>query len=198
MKHKLIKYTDIELNNERWRDIPEYEGIYQASDIGRIRTTEGKTTYSVRHGVRHWKSRILKPKGINSTTGYRVSLWKNKTHKDFLVARLITTTWIGSVSKDMTVNHKNGNRFDNRINNLEWLSLADNIRHGFYNGLYTTQIPITLINKNGEFLPFRSMAEASRFLGRNTGFISGVIKKGGTRAGDYIILSNKKALHAAI
>ena len=44
---------------EMWKDIPNYEGIYQASTFGRIRTCEGKTTYTKRHGIRHWKQRIL-------------------------------------------------------------------------------------------------------------------------------------------
>ena len=48
---------------EIWKDIPDYEGIYQASNLGRIRTASNKTTHSVRHGIRHWEQRILKFKG---------------------------------------------------------------------------------------------------------------------------------------
>lgn len=47
---------------ETWKDIPDYEGIYEVSDKGRVRTTENKITYSELHGERKWKQRILKQK----------------------------------------------------------------------------------------------------------------------------------------
>lgn len=60
---------------EIWKDIPDYEGIYQASNLGRIRTAPNKTTYTELRGVRHWKMRIMKGKGNNkhtcSNTRYR-------------------------------------------------------------------------------------------------------------------------------
>lgn len=54
---------------EDWKDIPGYEGIYQASNEGRIRSAPDKTTYTERHGVRHWKSRILKQKDKSHRIG---------------------------------------------------------------------------------------------------------------------------------
>ena len=69
--------------------------------------------------------------------GYRVDLWKNGKPHTLLVARLVATTFLEDlINTDMTVNHKNGNRLDNRIENLEWLSRADHIRYGFQNGQY--------------------------------------------------------------
>lgn len=50
------------LPNEKWKDIPDYEGIYQASTLGRIRTVDNKITQSTRHGTRMWRGRILKIK----------------------------------------------------------------------------------------------------------------------------------------
>lgn len=61
---------------EIWKDVVGYENIYEVSSYGRVRTTIGKTTYTERHGVRHWKQRYLKnktPKGRD----VRVSLWKD-------------------------------------------------------------------------------------------------------------------------
>ena len=78
-----------------WRDIPEYEGIYQASNYGDIRTVEGKTTYTKLHGKRVWKSRVLKGKGDHFTPGRRVSLWKDGKSKDYLVSRLVAMTFLG-------------------------------------------------------------------------------------------------------
>lgn len=164
------------MKKEIWKDIPEYEGIYEASTYGRIRTKEGKTTYSIRHGTRQWKSRILKGRGNHPTTGKRVSLWKNGEMKDMLVARLVAFTFLGIPKDKMTVNHKNGNRLDNRIENLEWLSLADNIRHGFETGLYGTQYKITLKAKDNSLHTFRSHSQASLWLGRCVGYIHECIK----------------------
>lgn len=163
---------------ETWKDIPEYEGIYQASTLGRIRTCEGKVTFSNRHGIRHWKQRILKPKTYES--GYRVTLWKNKQSKDILVHRLIASTFFEDLlNSNMTVNHKNGNRFDNRIENLEWLSRADNIRHGFANGLYSTQLKCQLQNQQTkEIISFDSLSCASKYLGKSNGYVSSCIKSG--------------------
>ena len=124
---------------EEWKDIPGFEGLYQASTLGRIRTCEGKTTSSARFSRRVWKQRILKQKCNTNKKGrvdFRVELWKGKTHKTFLVSRLVAFTWCEGYKEGMTVNHKNGNPLDNSAVNLEWLSHGDNIRHGFANGLY--------------------------------------------------------------
>ena len=124
---------------EEWKDIPGYEGLYQASNFGRIRTCEGKTTSNARFGVRVWKQRIMKPKRAANKNGridLRVELWKDGKHKTLLVSRLVAFTWCEGYKDGWTVNHKNGNQLDNRAENLEWLSHGDNIRHGFANGLY--------------------------------------------------------------
>ena len=161
---------------EIWKDIPGYEGIYQASNYGEIRTVEGKTTFSKLHGKRVWKSRVLKGRGDNPITGRRVNLWKDGTPKGYLVARLVATTFLGAPPKGFTVNHKDGNRLNNNIDNLEWLSLADNIRHGFATGLYP-QTSVTLVSSDSTLM-FRSFAQASKFLGRNKGYISNCVKHG--------------------
>lgn len=155
---------------EVWKDIPGYEGIYQASSFGRIRTTEGKTTSNKRYETRRWKSRILKGRGDSYATGKRVSLWKDGKAKDWLVARLVAMTFHGQPPAGFTVNHKDGNRMNNNVDNLEWLSLRENIRHGFETGLYPTK-PVTLI-RNGISVNFASMAKCDRFLGRRVGYTS--------------------------
>ena len=123
---------------EQWKDIPGYEGIYQASNLGQIRTCAGKITSSARFPHRVWKQRILKQKRSTNTKGrvdYHVELWKDGNHKTFLVSRLVAMTWCDGYQHGFTVNHKNGDSVDNRAENLE-LSRGDNIRHGFANGLY--------------------------------------------------------------
>lgn len=163
---------------EIWKPIPHYEGIYEASNLGRIRTCEGKTTFTKKRGIRHWKQRILKYRGETYATGYRVSLWKDGKAKDWLVARLVAMAFLGE--SDLTVNHIDGNRFNNNIENLEWCSLAENIKKGFETGLYKkNQKAISIeIKHSGKIMSFPSLSEAERTLGIKRGYISNSIKKG--------------------
>lgn len=87
--------VDYSLPGETWKAIPGYEGIYEASDLGRVRSVDGKVTNSVRCGRRRWKGRILKTRGNSYITGYRVSLWRDKVSRDYLVARLVGITFLG-------------------------------------------------------------------------------------------------------
>lgn len=122
---------------ERWKDIPGYEGIYQASDTGHIRTVEGKVTYSKRHGERHWHSRVLKEKWekrVRCKSGHRdarVDLYKGKTSKTYLVARLVAMAWVEGYKEGLTVNHIDGDPSNNHISNLEWVTRGDNTRKYF-------------------------------------------------------------------
>jgi len=175
---------------EKWADISEYKNIYEVSNLGRIRTHVDKTTYTEKHGIRHWKQRILKPKGQTYATGYRVSLWKDGEQKDFLVSRLVAFTLFNEDINNhkLTVNHIDGNRFNNHIDNLELISLADNIRHGFETGLFTCCKKTILKNViTKETNEFHSMSKASEFLGKDFRFISGMIKKNIFYYRNYII-----------
>lgn len=150
------------------------KGIKQAI-YGRIRT-HNKVSYTKRHGYRHWKDRILKQKISNKDRCCRVDLWRNGKHKTILVHRLVATTFLEDlIDTDITVNHKDGNRLNNKIDNLEWLSLGDNIRHGFNNNLYP-QKNCKLIDENGKEYNFTSISKASIFLGRNNKYISACLK----------------------
>lgn len=161
---------------EVWKDIPGYEGLYEASTNGNIRSKEGRTTSNKKFPVRRWKQHVLKGKGI-SPAGKRVDLWKDGKSRGFLVARLVALTFLGDPPNGFTVNHKDGDRFNNSLENLEWLSLADNIRHGFENGLYSTQKSITISDGKEEH-SFRSLAQCDRFLGRRVGYLSNCLKRG--------------------
>ena len=177
---------------EIWKDIPGFEGLYQASDCGRIRSVDGKCTYTERHGTRHWKSRIIKMKGHASTGGYRVTLWKDGKSQGWLVHRLVALAFLGIPKEGMTVNHIDGDRSNNRVENLEWLSRGDNIRHGFANGLYkSNQKPICL-ERNGQVYQFASLSEASRFLNRSANYVSCKVLKNAqvlkdSKGEDYVI-----------
>lgn len=161
---------------EEWKDIPGFEEIYEASNLGRIRSKEGKTTNSALHGTCHWKQRIIQHHYTKRKSGKnfdaKVTLWKDKEPHYYLVSRLIALSWVTGYSKGMTVNHIDGNPLNNRADNLEWISLRDNIIHGFETGLYSNQKPIKLVLPDGKIIPFRSLSAASRYLGKNSGYIS--------------------------
>lgn len=168
------------MKEEIWKNIKNYEG-YQVSNFGRVRT-HNKITYTKRHGYRCWKNRILHFKPFTNSKqrskqgmGYRVDLWKNGKPKTLLVARLVLSTFTDTdINTNLTVNHKDGNRLNNKLENLEWLSREDNIRYGFENGQYKQNKTI-LFNKEEKY-EFISQAKASLFLGRTKGYISDCIK----------------------
>lgn len=165
---------------EIWKDIPNYKG-YQVSNFGRVRT-QNKITHTKKHGDRHWQDRILKYKGQTYKTGYRVDLWKNGKPKSMLVARLVAFTFYDEdiENKSLTVDHLNGNRLDNNINNLEIVSLKENIKRSYVNGLHkshTTSIKVQF-KDCGQPIYCYSMCEASRILGKGNSYISGCIKQG--------------------
>jgi len=164
---------------EIWKDIKGYEG-YQVSNFGKVRT-HNKITYDKFHGVRHWKDRILCHKGETYKSGYRVDLWKDGKPKTLLVARLVAFTFYNKDINNhkLTVDHLDGNRFNNKIDNLELVSLKENIKRSFINDLHKNQKKIKLTNKNNNYdKTFRSMSEASKIMNKNHGYISGKIKKG--------------------
>ena len=167
--------------SEIWTDIKGYEHLYEVSNLGRVRTHKNKITHTKRHGPRKWKQRILCFKEKNAKTGYRVDLWNNGKPKTYLVARLVAFTFYGKdiENKKLTVNHKDGNRFNNNLDNLEIISLKENIYHAFETGLYSSNVKINVINKyKEENISFSSMTKASIFIGKSKGYISGQIKRG--------------------
>ena len=171
------------MTQEIWKPIPHYEGIYEASNKGQIRTCNGKTTTTKMHGVRHWKQRILKQK-VDKYKNHRVTLWKDGKDKDFLVHRLIAMSFLGE--SDLTVNHIDGNRHNNNIENLEWCSVAENIQKGFETGLFSCQKKVVIINKEtSDKKTYRNLTIASKDMGYNHGYISNCMKKGKTENDKY-------------
>ena len=162
---------------EVWKDIPNFEG-YQVSNLGRVRT-HNKITSSKLYKERHWKDRILKPKSQSDKTGYRVDLWKDGKPHTMLVARLVGFTFYEKDINDhsLTIDHIDCNRFNNKLDNLELVSLKENIQRGFKNGLYPTKKVKLYNKKENKEIEFRSMAMASKYMNRNHGYIHNKIKK---------------------
>ena len=175
---------------EQWRDVPGYEGIYEVSSFGKVRTKEGKITESNHHGLRLWKSRILKQK--NSKGYKKVSLYKNKRRRDLYVHRLVAMAFLRKPRGKDLVNHIDGRTTNNRADNLEWCNHKENLIHAYETGLNKCPVKVALSDRrSGKILEFYSMGEASRFLGRNPGYVSACLLRGKTEVDGYIIIKQE-------
>ena len=167
---------------EEWRDIPQYFGLYEASSEGRIRTKEGKTTSSARSDKRVWKQRILKQKykKVNHRKDAVICLWKDGKPNYHLVSRLIASAFHGdNLKTKLTVNHIDGNPLNNKSENLEWMTLQENISYGMVNGQYRNIMkPVCVVSESGEEIYMRSASKLCDFLGRSKSYVQGRMKRG--------------------
>lgn len=105
---------------ENWLPIAGYEGLYEVSDMGGVRSLKRATT----------SGKVLVQR--SGTGGYlRVCLCKNNHKKTFVVHRLVASAFIENPEHKPEVNHKNGIRTDNRASNLEWVTRSENERHAY-------------------------------------------------------------------
>lgn len=122
-------------NREAWEDIAGYEGIYQVSSLGKVRSLDRIETHKSRWGnsaAFSHKGRVLKQKTTNN--GYKV-VYLNKTGKtDYkLVHRLVATAFLQNDANLPCVNHKDCNTANNSVNNLEWCDYSYNSQYMFKN-----------------------------------------------------------------
>ena len=109
---------------EEWKDIKNYEGIYQASSLGRIRSLDRIDTSGKRR-----KGRVLKRK-YDGEKYPCVILSKGGNPRTFHVHRLVAETFIPNTENKPTVNHIDENKENNMIDNLEWMTYKENAHHG--------------------------------------------------------------------
>ncbi len=114
-----------------------YEEIYSIAENGRVWSHErtnvsinGKTKYEYKIGGK-W----LKPWISSKPTYVCITLYKNKKSKHHKIHRLIAQTFIPNLENKPEINHKNGIKLDNRIENLEWVTHKENMQHAYKNGL---------------------------------------------------------------
>lgn len=156
--------------NEVWKDIEEYVGLYQVSTLGRV-----KSLYS---------GKVLKESTNNEWHYSRVQLYKNKKRKSFGIHRLVAMAFIPNPENKPEVNHKNGIKTDNSVENLEWCTGAENMQHAFKilgykspmfgkKGKQNPESRIVLQIKDGVIINcFHGLREASRATGVYHGTIS--------------------------
>lgn len=119
---------------ENWKDIEGYAGLYQVSNLGRVKSS-AHTTID-RNGKRHVvKGQILKP--TVGKFGYaRIRIYKSGKQKVALLHRLVAQVFIDNPENKPEVNHKNGIKSDNSAINLEWVTRSENLKHAYNSGLY--------------------------------------------------------------
>ena len=113
---------------EIWRDIKDYEGLYQVSNLGRIRSFD-RWVKSKNGSIRICRGRILKP--YTNKDGYLcVVLSKNNKQKTFRVNRLVAQAFLDNPNNLPQVNHKDENKQNNNVENLEFCDCKYNINFG--------------------------------------------------------------------
>lgn len=120
-------------NREIWKPIPGYEGIYEVSSYGNVKSIDRKITNSIGR-TRIYKGHPLKVS--KDRYGYPVcKLWKHSKGKNFTIHRLVAITFIKNIDDKPLVNHIDGNKFNNHVSNLEWCTNSENDLHAFSLGL---------------------------------------------------------------
>ncbi len=107
---------------EIFKDIKGYEGIYQVSNLGNIKSYN-----------KYKEGKILIPYRINS--GYEMVSLRGCINKSYLIHRLVAKTFLLNPKNKREVNHINGIKTDNRLENLEWSTPSENMKHALITGL---------------------------------------------------------------
>lgn len=169
---------------EQWKDIDGYEGLYQISNYGRVKSLPKSWLLTNNFGT-HWvtkEERILSPI-INNKGYYVVSLVKDKRKKQFRIHQLVATHFLKNEKADNCINHIDGNKLNNYFENLEYCTQSHNIKEAYRLGLKKpnknmlgrlddlcpNSIPINQYTLDGVFIRrWNSAREAMRQMGKKS------------------------------
>ena len=170
MKKLKINTTEI------WKDIKGYEGRYQVSNMGRVKSL-GRTTSAKNNSEQYRKERFLKP--MTSRNGYlQVNLYDSYGKKRFAVHRLVCEVFHENPENKPCVNHIDENKTNNTASNLEWCTYQENINHGTHNArsAKARSKPVGQYTTDGKLIKvWQSIMEVERQLGfdyRNTSAVA--------------------------
>lgn len=131
---------------EIWKDIPNYEGIYQVSNFGRVKRLQ-TSFMRKRQGKLNLKEKELK--GTINFFGYhRVMFYKNSKGESIAIHRLVAQLFIENINNKPQVNHIDGNKTNNHVSNLEWCNNSENQLHAWKLGLNRTSDNLDLYRTN--------------------------------------------------
>lgn len=176
---------------EVWKPIVGYDGFYEVSSYGRVRNIKRSPWHILKNN--------------NSSNGYLiVGLSRNGHHKTHSVHRIVATAFIQNPDKKSDVNHKDGNKTNNNVENLEWVTKSENERHSFdvlgkktpslpnkmrgkYGKLHNRSVPVIQYSLTGEFIrEWECMLQIERELGIMHSNISMCCNGKRKRAGQFI------------
>ena len=146
---------------EIWHDIENYEGLYQISNKGRV-----KSLYN-------GSERILRPV-IDRYGYYKIMLYNDSVRKIFSIHRLVAQAFIPNLYNKPQVNHLDENKKNNSVDNLEWATAKENSNYGSRNEKVadSRSKPILQYSKSGEFIrEWQGASEVERVLGINNSHI---------------------------
>lgn len=176
-----------------WKPIPGYEGHYEASNTGLIRSVDRVVVLKTKlyeDRPCSFKGRILKPymqkyKRSNIKPRQCVALSVDGKLKTWAVHRLIALSFLPNENNYETVNHIDGDCNNNHVDNLEWSSKEENARHAFKNGLVKTQKLIAQIDPvtNKIIKVYPGESEACRQIGISQGKIGFALRNGKMKRG---------------
>lgn len=133
---------------EIWKDIKGFEGYYQVSNMGNVRSLD-RTVRHKNHSSRFIKGKILKPG--TETCGYSfVCLTKNTKRVYARVHRLVADAFIENKQKKHEVNHIDGNKQNNQVSNLEYATHSENMQHAVKTGLKNRVHPVEMLDARTE------------------------------------------------
>lgn len=127
------------MKNEIWKDIENYEGYYQISNLGRLKSLERNIPRVNNGKIVNYiqKERIIKLTKNGKDGYFKVYLRKNNTYKRFYIHRLVARYFLKDGTekyndKSFNVNHKDGIKTNNKKDNLEWVTRSENSIHSYY------------------------------------------------------------------
>lgn len=187
------------MEQEIWKDIPGYEGLYEVSTFGRVRSKDKLIELDWtknRHVSMNYFSYVKKGRMMklrHNPHGYVVvGLTKDKKQKGYMVHRLVMLAHYPEHEADqLFINHKDENKENNHISNLEWCTAKYNSNYGTCiersrsKQMYTNsrRRPVISIDKEGNEIEYLSAWDASRKVGAFQSNIWKAVNKGGTCAG---------------
>lgn len=159
-------------NKEIWKPVKGYEGYYEVSNLGNVRSVDRVVVYS--NGAKHsYKGTILstRPNSAGYTT---VRLSINQDRVNHFVHRLVAEAFLPNPNNYPQVNHKDENPKNNALENLEWCSATYNINYGNRNK--STRRPIVRLSLEGDYIDsYDGIRQAARELGLSNSGISGAL-----------------------